>query len=78
VVARYGQLEIDNEPFALGLASTISSAHSAKSFGVGLNWYLSKNLRIMLDYEHTNFDGGSTSGDRPDENVILTRLQLGF
>ncbi|HMJ05454.1 MAG TPA: porin [Chthoniobacterales bacterium] len=78
IVARYGELEVDREPFDLGLASASRSARSAHSFGLGLNWNLNKNVRAMFDFDHTAFDGGALAGDRADENTIFTRLQIGF
>lgn len=78
IMARYGQLNVDSEPFRLGLASITKSARSADSFGVGLSWNLNRNVRMLLDYDHTTFDGGAVDGDRPDENVVMTRVQLAF
>jgi phosphate-selective porin OprO/OprP len=54
----------------------------AREWGVGLNWYLNKNVKAVLDYEQTSFDGGAANGslvaNRPAEKVIFTRLQLAF
>ena len=47
--------------------------------GAGLNWYLSENLKWMLNYENTIFDGGAkNNGDRPDEQAMFTRVQVRF
>jgi phosphate-selective porin OprO/OprP len=55
------------------------SARKASAFGVGLNWYLNENLKWVLNYEKTSFDGGGAGGaDRPDEEAILTRVAVGF
>ena len=78
IVARYGELDLGDDPFDAGMASTGKSARSAQSFGAGLNWNLNKNVRAMINYEHTAFDDGAPTGDRPDEDAVLTRLQLGF
>ncbi len=78
LVGRYGQLDVDNDAFPL-FADPAKSATAAQSWGVGLNWYLNKNLRLEADYEQTSFDGGAKSGgNRPDEQAFLTRLQLGW
>ena len=82
LVARYHELEIGNEAFAGGAASfadpTVSPS-KATAYGVGLNWYLSENLKWVLNYERTSFDGGAAGGaDRPDEEVLLTRVAVGF
>jgi phosphate-selective porin OprO/OprP len=78
LVARYGELDVEEDAFDSGLASITRSARSAQAFGAGLNWNLNKNVRAIVNYEHTNFDGGAVGGDRPDEDAVLTRLQLGF
>jgi phosphate-selective porin len=45
---------------------------------VGLNWYLNENVKWLLDYEHTTFEGGALTGDRTDEDAIQLRLAVGF
>jgi phosphate-selective porin len=46
---------------------------------VGLNWYLNRNIRAALNFNHTDFKGGASgSVTRQDENVFLTRMQLAF
>jgi phosphate-selective porin OprO and OprP len=40
---------------------------------------LNQNVKWVLNYEHTQFDGGAPAGgDRDDEQAILTRVALGF
>ena len=79
LAARYGQLTLDDEIFPL--LATASSAHEARSWAVGINWYLNKNVKWNLDYEQTDFsDGSQKSGDvtAQKEKAILTRVQLAF
>ncbi|HVO46408.1 MAG TPA: porin [Steroidobacteraceae bacterium] len=80
IAARFHQLQIDDAAFAGGgssFADPTVSPRRAIAYGVGLNWYLNQNVKWMLDYERTRFDGGSkTGGDRPDENALLTRFSL--
>ena len=96
LVARYSELNVDDKafsPFGVGNASTRqgrsyadprSAVKQASAWAAGINWYLNRNLKIALDYEETNFDGGwtNTAGttfeDRPKEKVLSTRLQLVF
>ncbi len=90
LVARMSGLDIDDQSFQ-GFANPASSATSALSWSVGVNWWLSQNLRLLTSFTHTTFDGGSAAlstdpvnASAPaavthqDENVILTRLQLSF
>lgn len=59
------------------------SAKTAKAWATGINWYLNNNVKLQLDYEHTSFEGGSTTDgihivNRPAEEVLLGRVQLAF
>jgi len=78
LVARYGELRIDEDTFRLRMADPTKSARKATDWGVGANWHMARNFKLMLDYAHTSFDGGSATGDRPSEIVILTRLQAAY
>ncbi len=77
VAARLGALRVDDAAFPL-FADPGSSAREAREWGVGLNWYLSRNTRTLLDYIHTRFDGGSAAGDRDAETVFLSRFQVSW
>lgn len=76
VVARYTEVEFDRDIFALGLAAA-GSAEKARSYTIGVNWYPASVFKYYLTYEHTQFEEG-TAPPRPDENVILFRVQLGI
>lgn len=76
--ARIGELTIDDAAFSGGYAKRTSSAKSAEAVGAGINWHLSKNAKLSLDYEQTAFEGGAATGDRPDEKVIIARAQVKF
>jgi len=81
LVARIHELRIDDDAFNGGadsFANPLTAARRARAVGVGVNWYLSPAFKWMIDYERTEFDGGAATGDRPDEQVVLTRFSLGF
>jgi len=78
LVAKYGELHIDNDAFTLRVADVTRSAKKAVNWGVGVNWHLARNFKWMLDFERTSFEGGSPAGDRPTEGLILTRLQAAY
>ena len=83
IVARYGRITIDDEAFAGGYASRTASARTASDLGVGLNWFLNRNLKIQLNYDLVTFSGGGggTAGDprdRESEQVIQSRVQVSF
>ncbi|HEX4350371.1 MAG TPA: porin, partial [Verrucomicrobiae bacterium] len=83
LVARYEQLDLDDNAFKDGFASSSKSANGANAWSVGLNWYLNRNVRADLSFSHTTFSGftgKAAPGVVPaqDENVLFTRLQLAF
>jgi phosphate-selective porin OprO and OprP len=81
LVARYSKIELDDDTFPV-FANPASAARSAAAWAVGVNWYLNKSVKVMLDYEATKFEGGAGSttitGDREDENILFSRFQIAF
>ena len=77
LIARYGEIEIDEAAFP-NFASPTSSAQKAKAWGVGLNWHFSRAVKVAVNYERTTFVGGATTGDREPENALITRFQTSF
>lgn len=77
VVGRVGRLDIDDDAFPL-FADPNSASASAKSWGLGLNWYLTANLKLVANYTQTEFDAASGAAPREDENAFFTRAQLSF
>jgi phosphate-selective porin OprO/OprP len=74
VVARHAQLEIDPAAFAARLADPDAS-RTATATGAGLLWYLNQQVKYVLTFERTAFEGGP-GGVRPPEHAIIFRLQL--
>jgi phosphate-selective porin OprO/OprP len=77
LAARVQQLDIDDDLFP-NFASRASAVAGATSWGVGVNWHLNKNFKINLDYEQTDFKGGTTPLLSHGEKVVLTRAQISF
>ena len=77
LVARYGELEIDDDAFPL-FADLSSVARRAEGWGLGVNWYLTGNFKLVANYTQTQFDGGAPGGDREDEKAFFTRAQFAF
>ncbi len=78
LVARIGELDVDDQAFPF-FANPDSAASRARSWGLGLNWYLSSNVKVQIDHQRTRFDGGASGGaDREDERTLFSRLQLSF
>ncbi len=78
LVARVSQLKLDSDTFPI-YADPKNNASEAFSYAGGVNWHLNRNLKLSLDYEHTNYKGGESNPIlNQDEEVILTRAQLTF
>lgn len=79
---RYGELDIDDQAFvgaANSFADPAARASEVRSYGVGLNWYLTQNVKLATNYTLTSFEGGAAGGaDRRDEKAIFTRIQLSY
>jgi phosphate-selective porin OprO/OprP len=76
--ARVSQLSVDDAVFPL-LANPATSPSQATEFGIGLSWYLSRNVKFMLDYEQTGFRGGDANPlTSKGEKAVMGRLQLAF
>jgi len=77
LAARYAQLAIDGSAFA-GFAKATTAAQEAKEVGVGVNWYLNQYVKLVTDYEHTNFHMAQGAAPLHDENVLISMIQLAF
>lgn len=78
IAARYGALNVDGDVFGLAYADATRSADQTEEWGVGVNWYLNNNAKVMTDFVQTTYSNGKAGGDREDENAVLTRLQISF
>jgi phosphate-selective porin OprO and OprP len=79
LVARFNRLRVDDATFTGGYADPTRSVRQATAWGAGLNWIWNQNLKYVLAYEQTRFQGGAAGGaDRPTEKSVQTRLQLSF
>jgi phosphate-selective porin OprO/OprP len=84
IAARYTGLSFDNDAFRPGAQrlATANSVGGAHSWGLGINWYLTANLKAQFSYQQTFFDDAPNRvpGTRGigDENAFFTRLQVNF
>lgn len=77
LAGRYHVLKADKDAFPI-FADATKSAEKATAWGAGLNWYLNNHVKLVLNYEETDFEGGAVNGDRPNEKLILSRFQVAF
>jgi hypothetical protein len=83
LVGRASQLRFDDALFGGKADSTkpvdeAASVKRATELAAGLTYYWSRNVRILLSYNHASFKGGVANGDRPAETVFFGRTQLNF
>jgi len=69
---RYGELTVDDDVFAAGLAAANASRRT-RQLTLGTNWYVNNFVKVYGSYERYWFDGGNAT-----ENSILFRTQLAF
>jgi phosphate-selective porin OprO/OprP len=81
LVARYQELDIDDDTFAGGansFANPLTAVSKATAYGVGVNWYPWNTVKLSINYEQTEFEGGAATGDRADEKALLSRFAINF
>jgi phosphate-selective porin OprO/OprP len=84
VAFRVSGIDFDDDAFvgpaATRFSNPAASVTDATSYGVGLNWYLNRNIKTAFNYEKTVFTGGGGAADvdRPDEHAFFARVQLNF
>ena len=85
LVARYHELDVDDDAF-LGGAASFANPQTAISketaYGIGVNWYPWNTVKLSLNYEKTRFEGGAAAdtavADRADEQALLSRFAINF
>ncbi|HEX7088082.1 MAG TPA: porin, partial [Vicinamibacterales bacterium] len=77
VAARYHALKVDPRAVTSGLAAPGASPH-ADAWTVGLNWYLTRNVRYTFNVERTAFEDAATGRSRRAENAFVFRTQVNF
>ena len=80
LVARYQENNIDSNAVTTTFATTSANATSAKTWGLGLNWYHNQSSKAAINWEQTSFDGGTGSKklNGKKEDFLVARYQLAF
>lgn len=76
VAARYHALAVEDDAVGLGFAGP-GASRTAEAWTLGLNWYLTGNVRYVTNFERTVFDDGAAVA-RPAENALTFRMQVSF
>ena len=75
---RYEKLSVVTDAFPV-FADPNKSVHSGETWGIGTTWTLSRNVKLVVDYVETKYEGGAAAGgDRETEKVIFARTQYSF
>jgi phosphate-selective porin OprO/OprP len=79
LAARYSKLDVDNDVFP-DFADEARTASEARSWAVGVNWYLNRNVKLQVNYEQTDFETADRTTPFLDkgEKVIFARAQVAF
>jgi phosphate-selective porin OprO/OprP len=82
VAVRISNVAAQTRQFQLGFANPSVSAKEATEWSLGINWYLTPNVKWQFDYANTFFNGGAGTTtdvkDRPNESVFESQLQISF
>lgn len=73
LVARYSQITPDDDAMAFARSGSVETASEITA---GVNWYMSRHARLMLNYVQTSFDS-EIDGDKSESGVLL-RMQLNY
>jgi len=75
LVAGAGQVTIGSDAFPV-LANPNTAMKQMTVVGGGINWYPSRGVALLISYGHQVFGAASGGLTRPNEETLVTRLQL--
>jgi phosphate-selective porin OprO/OprP len=81
LVARYQELDVDDDAFVGGansFANPATAVTKETSYGIGVNWYPWNTVKLSINYDLTSFEGGAATGDRADEQALFSRFAVNF
>ena len=78
LVGRYGEIALGGSAFPT-FADPTRSVRGAQAWALGLNAYLTQNVKLAVNFERTLFQGGAKGNAlRAPENDFTGRVQLAF
>lgn len=80
VAARLSHMDIDDDVFPI-FASATANATEVDSFALGLNWFMTPSVTLMMNYFHSSFETELPPTQTlliNGENALFARLQLVF
>jgi phosphate-selective porin OprO/OprP len=77
IALRANALTIDQASFPV-FADPARNVQAATAYAGGINWYLNRAVRLQFNYEVTSFDAAPGGAARPNEQVLISRMQVAF
>ncbi|WP_447972207.1 porin [Nitrospira sp. Kam-Ns4a] len=75
--ARYSEQQVDPDAFGLNFASAVLYARTARGVSLALNWYMSREIRHQVVYEHTDLFGATPAfATAPTTDLLAYRFTL--
>lgn len=74
---KFGAVEVAARYSYLDLSDGLVAGGKERNWSVGLNWYITRNVRIMGNYVSAKSRPGR-NGLRESVNALMTRLQIAF
>ncbi|HEX7897299.1 MAG TPA: porin [Planctomycetota bacterium] len=78
LAVRAAGLSIDDEIFSAGVAPAAGNADKVTTFTVGINWYLTRNVRISPNFVVEKFNEEIAPNDKDRFHGALVRFQIDF
>ena len=79
LAARVNGLDVADASVRSGFVDPTRSVTEAFAWGVGLDWWLTRNVKQQVSYERTTFtDGAAEGADRDAEHALFIRTQVSF
>ncbi|WP_394831191.1 hypothetical protein LVJ94_32240 [Pendulispora rubella] len=76
LVGGVGRLAIGANAFRPGAANPAAASRTATVYGGGFNWYPVSGIAVLSSFGHMFFESAGDAPVRPDENVLIVRLQV--
>lgn len=64
IAGRIQGVQFDDNIFKKGFADSLKSASSALAWTIGINWYINPQVKWVINYERTDFEGGNSWSEK--------------
>jgi hypothetical protein len=74
-VGGIGNLKVGSSAFP-AVANPATAMQGFRVYGLGLNWFPLSGLAVLVSYGHQVFTAAGGASDRPNEDTLVTRVQV--